>query len=827
MYSFQRVNHLSIGAKITLLQAVLVIMLIGGGTTLLSLFINHRLDVRNMTDLEQRNELMITMMESYSQSLNQSVSKFAQVFASLLPGTFDLDESNQLAVGSAVSPVLKLNGTLVNMDFTAVDHFTQMTGGVATVFARKDNDFIRISTSLKKENGERAIGTLLGQSHPAFNKVMAGESYTGKAKLFGRNYSTQYTPVKNADGKVIAILFVGMDFTEGLKELKDKIKAIKIGTTGYVYVVDAAEGKDQGNVIIHPSQEGENLLNATAADGSEFIKEMLNNKTGFIRYPFLNANLGETTPREKVVAYAVLKDWNWLVATGSYVDEFTQDSRIITKYVTLGTGTLTILLVLVTFLGTKRWVSSPIQIAVNAANQLAAGDLTTHIEVSSEDEAGQLLDAINSLSATIQMLIGEMERMASEQALGDLDARIDESKFQGSFKTVAEGVNAMAAGHIEMNGKAIGCFRSFGEGDMDAVIEEFPGKKKFINDAIEQVRDNIKALIVDTQTLVCVAAEGHLDIRANAVRHRGDFRKIVEGVNASLDAFIDPLNESMRVLGSVEQGDFTHNMQGDYRGKLKELKDSINSTIATLAQTIGMVSYSAKALTLASEEINAKAQSLSRTSGEQAVSIVQTSTTITQMSASIKQNTEIAKETDNMAVKAKQEAVAGKEAVNKTMEAMKQIAAKIGVIDDITYQTNLLALNAAIEAARAGDQGKGFAVVAEEVRRLAERSQIAAMEIGELAETSVKTAEIAEQLLETIVPSIAKTSDLVQSIAATSDEQSASVAQVNIAITHMNQLSQQNASACEELATTAVEMTAQAEMLQNQMQFFKIANNEE
>jgi methyl-accepting chemotaxis protein len=178
--------------------------------------------------------------------------------------------------------------------------------------------------------------------------------------------------------------------------------------------------------------------------------------------------------------------------------------------------------------------------------------------------------------------------------------------------------------------------------------------------------------------------------------------------------------------------------------------------------------------------------------------------------------------TDNMATKSSVEATQGGTAVKDTVEAMKSIAGKIGIIDDIAYQTNLLALNAAIEAARAGEHGKGFAVVAAEVRKLAERSQVAAQEIGQLAGSSVKMAEQAGKLLDEMVPSIKKTSDLVQEIAAASQEQSQGVGQINGAMGQLNKATQQNASASEELAATAEEMGGQAAQLQDLMEFFKI-----
>jgi methyl-accepting chemotaxis protein len=257
-------------------------------------------------------------------------------------------------------------------------------------------------------------------------------------------------------------------------------------------------------------------------------------------------------------------------------------------------------------------------------------------------------------------------------------------------------------------------------------------------------------------------------------------------------------------------------------GDTTSMLAAIHSMSQRLAQIIAEVRSNADALTSASEEISATAQSMSQAASEQAASVEETSASMEQMSASIAQNTENARITDGMASKASNEASEGGQAVKETVRAMKTIADKIGIVDDIAYQTNLLALNAAIEAARAGEHGKGFAVVAAEVRKLAERSQIAAQEIGEVAKSSVQLAERAGTLLDEIVPSIAKTSDLVQEIAAGSEEQSSGVGQISTAMNQLNEITQQNASSSEELAATAEEMSGQAEQLQQLMEFFKL-----
>jgi aerotaxis receptor len=287
-----------------------------------------------------------------------------------------------------------------------------------------------------------------------------------------------------------------------------------------------------------------------------------------------------------------------------------------------------------------------------------------------------------------------------------------------------------------------------------------------------------------------------------------------------VNKILHPLEETVRTCQMVAAGNLSLQRTTKLRSETDRLMHAINTMTGNLASVIADVRHAAATLSSNSESVLATSQSLSQSASEQAASVEEASASVEQMSASIAQNAQNAKVTDSMASQASRQANEGGAAVTETEAAMKQIAGKIGIVDDIAYQTNLLALNAAIEAARAGEHGKGFAVVAAEVRKLAERSQVAAQEIGELASGSVQKAETAGKLLGEMVPTINKTSDLVREITAASEEQSSGVAQINTAMSQMNQITQQNASASEELAATAEEMSGQAGHMQKMMGFF-------
>ena len=325
-------RDISIGTKLVIILVAIVLL----AFCILTFFISrHTTGVFEEQTLEQlaaRVQLVKDMVETYDSSLQQNADRLSSIFLSYYPEKITIDPTHKIRIEEADTPAMMAGNTIINMHFERIDKFTSISGAVATIFARKDDDFVRIATSLKKQDGSRAIGTLLGQGHPGYKKLILGESYTGKATLFNKDYMTKYVPIKDGGGRVIGIFFIGIDFTENLRSLKDKIRSLKVGESGYLYVLDAKTGPMFGNLVVHPFKEGQNILDSKDAAGREFVKEMLEKKNGLIKYPWMNSEAKETRPREKIVVYTSYDNWNWVIGAGIYAADLAAASTKIRNY---------------------------------------------------------------------------------------------------------------------------------------------------------------------------------------------------------------------------------------------------------------------------------------------------------------------------------------------------------------------------------------------------------------------------------------------------------------------------------------------------------------
>ncbi|WP_460507754.1 MCP four helix bundle domain-containing protein, partial [Hydrogenophaga soli] len=272
-----------------------------------------------------------------------------------------------------------------------------------------------------------------------------------------------------------------------------------------------------------------------------------------------------------------------------------------------------------------RAITRPLAQSVAAANAIAAGDLSTRIDVTSSDETGQLLAAMQRMQATIQTLVDDMNRMSTEHDRGDIEVVMDGQKFQGTFRTMAEGVNNMVNGHIAVKKKAMACIQQFGEGNLDAPLEAFPGKKKFINDTIEQLRANLRRIVGEIQELTAAANKGDFSVKLELAGKQGFPRTLSELLNQLSDTVDTAFKDTIYVAAALEQGDLTKTVTRDYQGAFDQVKQSLNNTVAKLAQTIADVNATTDTIASATQQVSSTAQSLSQASSEQAASVEETS----------------------------------------------------------------------------------------------------------------------------------------------------------------------------------------------------------
>jgi len=378
------------------------------------------------------------------------------------------------------------------------------------------------------------------------------------------------------------------------------------------------------------------------------------------------------------------------------------------------------------------------------------------------------------------------------------------------------------------------------------------------------IQNIIKSVIVQTKMLVDAALAGKLTTRADEEKTNEEFRDIVIGINKTLDAVVTPLNVAADYVAKISIGDMppiiTQNYNGDFNtlknnlnvliqstnliidkakqiagGELRvelkkrsendELMQALTEMVTAIAYVVGEVKGASENVAISSQEMTTTTEQMSQGANEQASAAEEVTSSMEEMVANIQQNTDNAQQTEKIAMKAAKDIDEGSKAVELTVQSMRNIAKKILIVSEIADKIDLLAINAAIEAARAGEHGKGFAVVASEVRKLAERSLLAAKEIDEVSSNSVSIAEKSGKLLLEIVPDIQKTARLVQEIAASSIEQNSGASQINNAIQQLNQVTQENAAASEELSSNAEELASQAEQLKDVIDFFKVNEN--
>jgi methyl-accepting chemotaxis protein len=506
-------------------------------------------------------------------------------------------------------------------------------------------------------------------------------------------------------------------------------------------------------------------------------------------------------------------------------------------------------------------IISPLNVTTEYVMKISKGEIPKKIM---DNYNGDFNDLKNNLNKCLDGLNGlvEVNCVLQKMSVNDYSEKVL-GQYEGIFAEVASATNTVQERLLHV----ITIVQNIAKGDLGDYSDLKTIQKRSENDilipSMSIMIDAIHNLIEDTLMLSEAAVQGNLSVRADLEKHTGSYRQIVEGINKTLDALIGPMNVALKYVQSISNGDNPKLITETYYGDFNAIKDNLNmlikanneiiekaklvaggdltvdlkkrsdndelmQSITDMVKSTGKIIAEFKSasnnISASSEQMSSTSQEMSQGASEQASSAEEMSSSMEEMAANIQQNTENAQQTEKIAINAAEAIQNVAAAAQATLKNIREIADKVSIIGEIARQTNILALNAAVEAARAGEHGKGFAVVASEVRKLAERSQVSAVEIDQLTKNSVRITEDSGKLMEAIVPEIGKTSKLVQEIAAASIEQNSGADQVNNAVQQLNQVTQQNAAAAEEMATSSEELASQAQQLLEMISFFKLNN---
>lgn len=422
-----------LGTKLSLLTGASVATLFLLFTFLLSHNASQQLEDLAVEDLHNQSTGMVDMVEMFNTSLSEEVESYTRLFTTFLPQPLNSDSSQSRTINGLTVPLLKGGETELHENNTLSDDFLSRTGAISTLFVRSGNDFIRVATSLRKENGDRAIGTVLDTTSPAFAAVTKGEVYRGLALLFGKRYITQYQPVKNAEGQVIGIIFVGVDITHSWNVMREKILNRRLGESGHFFVLDRISGKTRGQYLFHASEEGK-LPNWDTATQ----QQLLSDKAGTLERVSADG-------RTLKVAYTPLPGWNWTIV--GEVDKAVLLSSVTTlrdRFLMAGVVLSALFAGLFVIL-IRRMLTRPLRAVIALARQYAAGDLRASLPVTRQDEVDQLIDAINGIGGGLQKIVLQVREAASEIHLGTNALASDTGEISEQINKQASSVEETSA----------------------------------------------------------------------------------------------------------------------------------------------------------------------------------------------------------------------------------------------------------------------------------------------------------------------------------------------------------------------------------------------
>jgi len=437
----------NVGTKFAVLACALTAVVVAFFTIAVTRSAGEQVDTHALARVESENRSIATMIGLFDKAVSAEVTRFMTIFAHRLPSTFALDETRTVDIDGKATPTFLAGDKALNNDFTIPDAFLEESGAIATIFARTGDDFVRVTTSLKKQDGTRAIGTLLDRKGPAYAPILAGKPYIGIAALFGKQYITAYKPVTDASGRIIGALFVGVDVTSEFAALQDTIAKLAIGASGYHFVVDASTSPNRGKLLVHPGSKGE-LADERVAP----FKQMLDTHEGELSFdgPDIAGADSRVHGGNKEIIYMTVPQWQWMIGGIAYRDEVLADvhaSR--NRFLVLGL-VIVALLVGVLLYAVTRLVGRPIDDVTRASERIAAGDLTVRIDSAREDDIGRLMRAIDGIARGLAGIVAQVRSASADMNEGTARIASGSSDIATRIATQAASVEETAASMEEI-----------------------------------------------------------------------------------------------------------------------------------------------------------------------------------------------------------------------------------------------------------------------------------------------------------------------------------------------------------------------------------------
>ncbi|MFP3585430.1 Cache 3/Cache 2 fusion domain-containing protein [Paraburkholderia sp. SIMBA_055] len=433
----------SVGARLAVLSCVLVALIFASFTWALTRSAGKQVSDQVLERIAEKDRSIAAMISLFDKALSAEVDRSTSLFASFLPSTYTLDETQKIDVNGVATPTFKAGDKVLNMDFSIPDQFLERSGAVATIFARTGDDFVRVTTSLKKQDGSRAIGTLLDRNGPAYALIVANKTYTGLAALFGKRWITQYRPVTDASGRVIGALFVGVNVDPEIQQVQDGIRKLKIGDSGYYFVVNASKGADRGKLVVHPAAAGQTADNANAP-----YQQMLDMKEGRLEYRSADATLGEQGARDKFVSFVTVPEWQWLVGGVAPRDEVMAEVNATRNHFLIAGFVLVGVFAVVFLFAVRRLVSRPLDEAVKASERFASGDLSVRVAQGASgraDEIGRLMRSIDGIGEGLARIVSQVRSASTDMSEGTEKIATGSGNIASRIATQASSLEETAA----------------------------------------------------------------------------------------------------------------------------------------------------------------------------------------------------------------------------------------------------------------------------------------------------------------------------------------------------------------------------------------------